>query len=105
MRINPSKIIECLCHLKKVNNSVKLVKNREIKIFGIKIQGKDEYLIYKDFPSIKVTHTYHEAGACYYEPHVDIITDAGLRTVWFNNPKDCQDYYNEISINFLKLYE
>lgn len=103
MRINPSKIIECSCHLKKVNRGVVLVKNREIKIFGFIIQDEAEYLMYKGFPSVKVTHTYHEAGICYYEPHVDIITDAGLRTVWFDNPKDCQGYYNEISKNFLEL--
>lgn len=103
MRINPSKIIECSIHLKSINHSVKLVKEREIKIFGIKIQDESEYLMYKGFPSIKVTNTYHEDGICYYEPHVDIVTDAGLRTVWFQDEWSCIEYYNEISKNFLTL--
>jgi len=103
MRINPSKIIECSCHLKRVNHGVVLVKNREIKIFGFLLQKKDEYLMWKGFPSIKVTHTYHEAGNSYYEPHVEIVTDAGLRTVWFRDEESCVDYYDEISKNFLTL--
>jgi hypothetical protein len=103
MRINPSKIIECKLWLKRVNHEVNLVKNCEIKIFGLVFQKKSEYLMWKGFPSIKVTHTYCEEGICYYEPHVEIATDAGLRTAWFDNPKECQEYYNEISKNFLEL--
>lgn len=103
MRINPSKIIECSCHLKKINHGVILVKNREIKIFGLVLQRESEYLMWKGFSNVEVKHTYHEAGTCYYEPHVEVITDAGLRIVWFQDEKSCVEYYNEISKNFLTL--
>lgn len=103
MRINPSKIIECACCLKRVNHGVVLRKQKELKIFGIILLNAKEHLEWSGFSGIKVTHTYHEAGICYYEPHVEIITDAGLRTVWFKDEKSCIDYYNEISKNFLTL--
>lgn len=103
MRINPSKIIECACYLKRVNHGVVFRKQKELKIFGIILLNAKEHLEWRGFPSIKVTHTYHEAGICYYEPHVEIITDAGLRTVWFQDEGSCIDYYNEISKNFLEL--
>jgi len=103
MRINPDKIIECACYLKKVNHGVILVKDKEIKFLGITFQKEQEYLMWRGFSGIKVTHTYHEAGICYYEPHVEIVTDAGLRTVWFQEEGSCVEYYNEISKNFLEL--
>lgn len=103
MRINPKDILACACYLKRVNHSVRLVREKEIKIFGFIFQEKSEYMMYRGFPSIEVKNTYHEASICYYFPHVEIETSSGVRTVWFEDEKEYIDYYNSISKDFLTI--
>ena len=103
MKINTNNIVSCEIYLKRINHSVRLVKKNEIKVFDIKLQSESEYLEHLVFPSIKVTNTYYNDGFCYYNPHIEIETTNGVKTVWFDNKQECADYYNEITKCFLDL--